>query len=346
MALEIITDVNYVDRSQWEEFVCNHPDGNIFQMPCMFDLYQLTKRRKPSPFFVFDGEELVGLLIAVQLKNVFPPLTFFTRRQIIFGGPLIKNNDSAILLALLDALFRKTARSVVFTEVRNYRLGLSLKPVYEEAGFYYKSYLSVSVDMNRKAGELWASLSPIRKESIEKLRLVNHVIKELTDGEEYQMAWKMLRKSFLAKGRFMPPYSLMKVLQSSKILTPHIRASVLYVNNSIKAAVWFLILGDRAQLWLDAHVLDEKEQWMFDGFLWKCMLKLKNDGIRHLELGSGGKPGQDIALRQYKKSYGGMIHESGRFFYVHNWFLWNLGRLLYYWYKNLRIFVFTNIIKR
>jgi len=340
MALKIVTDTTRVNRGLWETFVRDHPDGNIYQMPCMYELYCNTRRQNPVIFFAFEEEELVGLMIVVQLRNVFPPFTFFTRRQIMFGGPLIKNNDSVILLALVDALFKKTSGSVVYTEIRNYRLKLPLKPVYEEEGFHYEPYLTVVVDINRKQGELWASLSPERKRNIEKLREENSETRELVDEKEIKEAWNVLRASVLSTGRPMPAFSLMEAIMNSERLKPQVRIKGLFVKGILKASVWLLLFEGRAHIWMEGNTLVQKDRWIYDGFLWDIILELQKDGISSLEMGNGGKPGKDILLRQYKKSYGGMIRETGRFIYVHNWFLWNLGRLFYRWYKKWRIFYF------
>ncbi|MGQ1889279.1 hypothetical protein ACT29H_02435 [Thermophagus sp. OGC60D27] len=340
MAIKIVTDTARVDKGRWERFVGDHPDGNIYQMPYMYELYCYTKRQKPITFFAFEQDELVGLLIVVQLRNVFPPFTFFTRRQIIFGGPLIKDNDSGILLALVESLFAKTARSVVYTEIRNYRLKLPLKPVYEEAGFYYEPYLTVVVDIDQKEGKLWASLSPERRKNIENLKNDSFEIRELVDKKELKTAWKVLRSSFLSKGRPMPNFSLMQAIINSENLKPKLKAKGLFLNGSMKATVWLLLFDDRAHIWMEGNLLEESEQWIYDGFLWDIIRELQREGVGSLEMGSGGRPGKDFLLRQYKKSYGGMIRETGRFVYVHNWFLWNLGRLFYRWYKKVRIFYF------
>ena len=345
MALKITTDIGRVDTRAWEKFVYDHPDGNIFQMPCMYEIHQNTKHQKPLTFFAFDNDELVGVLMAVHFINTFPPMSFFTRRQIVFGGPLIKENDSGILLALWDALFHQTAKAVVYTEIRNYRLGLSLKPVYEEAGFYYESYLTVTIDMNRKSGELWASLSPDRKENIEKMGQVSHVVKELEDDKEFLDAWHILNGTILSKGRPLSHRSMMYAIRESKALMPYLRTRGLFINGKMKATIWLLLFDDKASVWMEGNMLDDSEQWLYDGFLWGIIQELQSEGIRFFEMGNGGKPGQDFYIRQYKKSYGGMVRETGRYIYVHNWFLWNLGRRFYKWYKKLTIFFFRKYFR-
>ena len=35
----VITNGNNIDKNKWSEFVYNHPHGNIFQTPEMYEVY-------------------------------------------------------------------------------------------------------------------------------------------------------------------------------------------------------------------------------------------------------------------------------------------------------------------
>ena len=36
-----------IDRQKWEDFVLNHPNGNIFQTPEMYEVYRRTQTGIP-----------------------------------------------------------------------------------------------------------------------------------------------------------------------------------------------------------------------------------------------------------------------------------------------------------
>lgn len=342
MALRVITDMEKVDRKVWADFVSNHPDGSIFQMPWMYELHQLTSFQRPVAFFALDSQRLVGVMIAVNFKNSVFPFSWFTRRQIVYGGPLVADNDRGILLALLETMVKDFGHKAVFSEIRNLRLGLSLKPTFEEAGFYYESYLSVVVDMNRKSGEMWESLSPERRNNIRLLEDVRYVIRDMRGISDMTKAWRIIQCAVGKKGRPVPHRSLFRFIDELKMLQPFVRIKGFELEGELKAVVVVMKFRHKAYFWIEGHCLNTTSEWMYDGFLWGVIQELEQDGIRYLDLGNGGRPGKDFLTRQYKKSYGGTIRETGRYIYVHNWQLWNLGRLFYRWYKRMRIFFYRN----
>ncbi|PWE00347.1 hypothetical protein [Marinilabilia rubra] len=342
MALKIISDPKRVDREKWEAFVLDHPDGSVFQLPGMFDVHEHAKYQRPAGWFAFEGDNLVGLMVSVNFWNAIFPMSLFTRRQVVFGGPLVAENDMGVLLALLEALVKETGRKAVFSEIRNLKLGLSLKPLYEEAGFYYESHLSVGIDMSRKSNDLWASLSPSRRDNIQKMGTTNHTIRNLHGSEDVYKIWDILRCYIGRKGRPIPDLSLFQSLDQSPLLNTHLRIKGMEINHELKAVILIMIIKNRSVIWFDGHCLSDKEFWKYDGFLWGVIQELQSEGIRYLDLGTGGRPGKDYFARQYKKSYGGMVKETGRYIYVHNWLLWGLGKVFYRWYKRIRRFIFRN----
>ncbi len=345
MALKIRINAELADRQEWEEFVNQHPEGNVFQMPWMYDVYRLTHKQKPFAFFAYDEKKLVGVLVGVYIWNSVFPLSWFTRRQIIVGGPLVLNNDIGIVMALVDALVHETGEKAVYTEVRNLRLGLSLKPSFQDAGFIYESYLGVGIDMNRKSGELWDSLSPDRKQNIKKMAEVDYYIKDLSDSKDVRDAWNIIRFSIGRCGRPGPQHSLIRSALKSPELESHLRIKGLMISNVLKAVILIITFKNGAYLWYSGNCLSSENKWMRDGLLWEVIQELQGQGIRHFNLGPAGRPGKDFFVRQYKKSYGGMIKETGRYIYVHNWFLWNLGNIFYRWYKKVKKLMFKNICR-
>ncbi len=342
MALKVISDSELVDRKGWVDFVNNHPDGSIFQMPWMYDLHKLSRFQKPVVYFAFDGSKMVGVMMAVNYRNAVFPLSWFTRRQIVFGGPLVADNDRGTLLALLDAMVKNRTQKPVYSEIRNLRLGLSLKPVFENAGFYYESYLSVVIDMNRKSGEIWESLSPERRTNIKRLENVLYTIRDMQGLKDMADVWKIIRCSVGRKGRPVPHKSMFRVIEELEMLKPYLKIKGFELKGQLKAVAVFLKYRKKAFVWMEGHCFDHASDWMYDGFLWGVMQELGSEGVRYINMGTGGRPGKDFFYRQYKKSYGGMIKETGRYIYVHNWFLWNLGKFFYTWYKRIRITFYRN----
>ncbi|MFW5754426.1 MAG: hypothetical protein ACOCV9_06450, partial [Marinilabiliaceae bacterium] len=267
MALKIITYDGSSDRREWEAFVTDHPDGSIFQMPRMYDVWKQTRNHQVVVLFAYYEGRLAGVVMAVIGWNGIFPFSQMSSRQIVTGGPLVIDNDKGIMLALLEALIDKGEEKVVFTSIHNLRMGLSLKPLFEETGFYYEPYLSVMLDIGRDRTEIWKSLSPERQGNIKRLIHADHSVKNLLEPGEIAGAWQIIRCSVGQKGRPLPHHSLFRAVRSSKEMARNFLFKGLIVDNKLKAVVLVLLYKNRAWLWYEGNCLKASRQWMYDGFL-------------------------------------------------------------------------------
>ncbi len=113
---DVISDFNRIDRNKWSEFVCNHPHGNIFQTPEMFDVYTKTKKYEPVFLAVVNNkDEISGTLLAVIQKEYSGVLGTFTARSIIHGGPLIKNDNPDVLDFVLKEYDKAIKKKAVYS---------------------------------------------------------------------------------------------------------------------------------------------------------------------------------------------------------------------------------------
>lgn len=341
MALKIVTYDGSSDRREWASFVTEHPDGSIFQMPCMYDAWRQSRNQKVIVHFAYDEGRLSGVVMAVLAWNGIFPFSRFSSRQVVTGGPLVADNDMGTMLALLEALIKYTDGKAVFTSIRNLRMGLSLKPVFEEGGFNYESHLRVVLDIGRDSSEIWKSLAPERQGNIKRLIHADHSVRNLSEPGEIAEAWRIVRCALGQKGRPLPHHSLFLGIRVSKEMAPHFAFKGLIVENRLKAVVLVLMYKNQAWFWYEGNCLKASRKWMYDGFLWKVITELQSAGYCYLDMGDGGRPGKDVFTRHYKKSYGGMVRETGRYSYIHNLFLWRIGKLFFRWYKKIRRIVFT-----
>lgn len=67
--MKIITDINELEYSDWRSFVFEHPEGNIFQTPEMYDLYDRTENHRPVLVAMLDSSgKMAGVLSGVVVS--------------------------------------------------------------------------------------------------------------------------------------------------------------------------------------------------------------------------------------------------------------------------------------
>ena len=116
-----ITDAKKIDKNKWSDFVYNHPNGNIFQTPEMYEVYQNTKNYEPVFLAVVNSnDEIAGTLLAVIQKEYSGVLGNFTARSIIHGGPLIKDYDPDVLDLILKEYDEIVKKKAIYSQFRNF----------------------------------------------------------------------------------------------------------------------------------------------------------------------------------------------------------------------------------
>ena len=116
--LETITQYELIDKQSWSNFVKSHPQGNVFQTPEMYQVYQHANNITPYIVAAIDNGQVVGILLAQWMSNGSKLAQWITSRSIISGGPLAKNNDPAIIDQLLKTYYKLLPVKTIYSEIR------------------------------------------------------------------------------------------------------------------------------------------------------------------------------------------------------------------------------------
>ena len=139
-----------IDKEEWGEFVYNHPHGNIFQTPEMYEVYQNTKNYEPVFLVVVNNAgEISGTLLAVIQKEYSGVLGNFTARSIIHGGPLVKDDDPDVLDFVLKEYNKIVKKKAIYSQFRNFWDWGNSKEIFGENGFEYEEHLNILIDLTK-----------------------------------------------------------------------------------------------------------------------------------------------------------------------------------------------------
>ena len=81
-----IAIVQDLPESTWRHYVENHPNGNIFQTPEMFQVFATAKGFEPKLWAAIQGERVLALLLPVEVSLAPSLLKTFTTRSVVYGG--------------------------------------------------------------------------------------------------------------------------------------------------------------------------------------------------------------------------------------------------------------------
>jgi len=328
--------VRELDREKWSEFVYDHPYGNIFQTPEMFEVYKNTKNYEPVFLAVENNnKEILAILLAVIQKEYSSFLGDFTARSIIFGSPILKTDNLDILDLILNEYNNIVRKKVIYSQFRNFWEQKNETAIFEKHDFVYEQHLNIIIDLNSDKDTLWENLSNSRRKGIRKAKGNNFVF-GVTDSQKiiptfYNLLSKTYKHSKLPHPKIDFFYAIHKELSPDKIkyftLSKDQKNIVVLVALIFKNCLYGFYMGTiRDNEYLKMRPVDL--------FFWEVLCWAKENGCTTYDWLGAGKPNKEYGVRKFKLQYGGKITELGRYEKVHKPFLMKMGKMgLKIWQK-------------
>jgi len=198
MNISILSSYNDIDKLAWSDFVLNHSEGNIFQTPELFDLYQITPNYEPFVFIaLLNNAVIVGVLLAIVHKEFRGLLGNLTSRSIVIGGPLVADNNAEVALALLTAYNSTIKSKAIYSQIRNVFDVSHLKSVFQQLNYVYEDHLDIHVDLTKSEEELWKDVHTKRRNEVRKSEKENVLVKEVSSAEDRNTVYRIGIKEIL-----------------------------------------------------------------------------------------------------------------------------------------------------
>ena len=335
MTYKIQHNINF---TQWSLFLDSNPQFNIFQTPEMYQVYNRTKNYEPIFLSVVnDAEEILGILLAVIQKEHSGLLGDFSARSIIWGGPLIKDNNPEVLDYLLKEYNKIIKRKAIYSQFRNlWNWTDDEKLIFQKNGFQYEAHLDILIDLKKSEDELWSNLKSQARNKIRKATKEGLTFARLSTKEEVKIVYDILEKVYNNAKLPIPALSLFlnafDVLFESSMIAFF---AAKYQNVVIGARIEFIFKG-KVYDWYAGSNFEYYKYNPNDYLPWKILQWAKDNGYNTFDFGGAGKPNEKYGVRDYKLKFGGELVEFGRFEKVHKPLLMKLGQLGMSIYKLLK----------
>jgi len=337
MKYKIINDYQCVDRNSWSQFVRNHPKGNIFQTPEMYELYVRTKNYEPILVSVIDNKnnEIYGILLAVIQKEHTGFIGKFSSRSIIWGGPLIKNNNRELLEMILREYKKIVSDKSIYSQIRNLYKWNNDDSVFISNGFNYVDHYDIHIDLTKSEDELFMSMSQTRRRNIRKAikRGINISEIDLNNDDMFKETYSIIRRLYKSIGLPLPNSEFFKnsvqVLSKCKYLV----GIGAFLKNELIGVRLVLCFNGLIYDWYAGAKDNFIEYRPNDVLPWAVMKWGMDNGYRTFDFGGAGKPGIPYGVRDYKLKFGGNLLNFGRFEYIHNNPLYKVGKLALKFYR-------------
>jgi len=326
-----------IDELLWNQFVIDHPMGNIYQTPAMYLLYLATAGYKPGVIIIEDAQNIKGVMVyniihEKGLKNIF------TTRSIITGGPIVENNDPDLVQYILTEYKRKTDQlNIIYTQFRNQWNTSGWINQFKKYDYHYTDHLNIIIDLTKNEEQLIAEMQKKRYKNIKRAKNKNILIDSTTDKKDITAIIQLIKHTYKRINLPCPPETLF--LNAREKLNEQVIFFAGRYNDEIIAARVYLLYKGTVYDWYAASNLNFSHLHANDLLPWEFMLWAKKNNFKNYDFVGAGNPNQPYGVRNYKMRFGGKLENFGRYQCIHKPVLYRIGKIGIHLIKKLKLSV-------
>lgn len=323
--MEISANEHQIDQKNWNDFITQHPHGNFFQSPQFFHFLHELPGVKPSIISAWYAQQLVGLLLAFRQKENNGVKGFFSRRTIVYGGPLVTGWYGDTVVQLLLKHLHKEQKSI-YTEFRNLFDLSKYRAIFEKLGYTYNQHLNYIVSIPDEAEATLQLLNSSKRRQVRKSLKNGAEITKPNGIEEVWGFYEILKQLYRQKiKKPLPNWEFFKNFHKNKNLGVYL---LVKYNKKVIGGIMCPVLNNTLYEW---YICGEDNQYknIYPSVLatYAPIAYAAKNGLQYFDFMGAGKPGQDYGVREFKSKFGGEEVENGRFIRVNNKFLFSIGKV-------------------
>lgn len=319
MNYRVLSDINLIDRKKWSEFTAEHPLGNAFQTPEMFDVYVSERNYEPVVVICESKEgEYCGVLLSVIQREYKGFIGKLSSRSIIWGAPLIHNNDEEILKLVLNEYDRIVCKKAVYTQVRNLWDTDNLRCVFEKMQYIFEDHLNILIDLNKSEDVLWSEIYSRRRSQINKSERQGVSIKIFNDEKYIEESYNILLDVYRRAKLPLPSIGYFKAAEKYLGEKGYLKFFGAFYGEKLIGVMYLLCYNCITYEWYIGSYNDYMKKHPNDLIIWEIFKWGQKNKFKIFDFGGAGKPDKEYGVREYKKKFGGSIVNLGRYQKVHN----------------------------
>jgi len=313
--------VHSLPKLIWRRYVDQHPGGNIFHTPEMYDVFSRGGSYQPRLWAVVDGQyNPLVLLLPVILTLKGGVFRYFTSRAVVYGSVLFNPNSEGVkeLRNLLVQYTKENHSRLLFTELRNMADLSDVQNILNRQKFVYEDHLNYLVDLDLSPDAVFKNIGQRTRKNIRRgLNKGKVVIKQVTERNEIVRCYCLLKQTYQA---VQVPLADISLFESAfDILYPKgmIRFSLALLGDKVAATSIDLIYKDVIYGWYGGTDRKFANYVPNEILTWSILKWGAENGFRVYDFGGAGKPEEAYGVREFKAKFGGRLVNYGRNTYVH-----------------------------
>lgn len=319
----MIEITNSFDNNHWDDFVHNHPHGNIFQTSEMAEAYKQTKNYDPISLAAVDSDtgDMLAVLQAVVIREMGGFIGTLSTRSVIQGGPLFVEGKEGLeatakLIEHYDKVMQKKA---IYTQIRNMWDTRDIQDILEQHGYSCVEHFNALIDLNKPIEGLWNQIKRDKKRGIKKAEKLGITMEICDLKSDVEYFYKLVKGTYERAKIPLADISLFK--STFDVLVPAKKALFLFAkdeSDNIIATQVALMDKNTIYAWYTGSVRESLKDHPGDCLIWYLLKYGVENGCKTFDFGGGGGPNKNKHLREYKSRFGTEFQSYGRYEKIHS----------------------------
>jgi len=305
----------------WRDFVDQHPQGNIFQTPEMFQVFSRTKGYRPELWVALGEKSSVqALFMPVQVTLNDGLLRRLTTRSIAYGSILCAPDvdGKEALAALLHSYKKKGGREGLFTELRHLSDLTAYQSVFTQCGFEYQEQLDYLIDLDCSIEVIFNRIGArTRKHIRREMKRGQIVVEEIQHSSQIKNFYQMIKKSYLEAHVPIADISLFEA--AFDVLHPRnmVKFFLVRMGDSVIASSVELVYKDVIYGWYGGVDRAYSNFTPSELLTWHILKWGAENGYHTYDFGGAVTPNLKFGVRYFNSKFGGQLVCYGRNTCVH-----------------------------
>ena len=306
------------DFNELDSFAASLDRSSVFQTGKMARVYSQSSDTRPLALAARGASgEIIASLAGVAFSHFLDHpsiLAPFTEHFAIRGSPLSETSAEATeaVRALLQELQREFGSRGLYLRCYPDWLAPSLTG-FETCGYLREDWLNIAVDLKGSEKQILSSMSKHRRKGIGLGERAGLGIMEVSTTAQLDLLYALLAN---AHRILRIPFQKRPLFEAVLREMVSERAGLMLLathGNELLAGRVVLLYRGVAYDWYAGSTRHGKEFHADEWLTWKSMLLAKQRGAIEFDFGGAGKPSEDYGPREFKRRFGGVLTNVGRY---------------------------------
>jgi lipid II:glycine glycyltransferase (peptidoglycan interpeptide bridge formation enzyme) len=311
-----------VNLEQWRNLLLRSPNASPFQSPEYYKLFSESKGFGAEVFAVENNGALTALVV-VSIQKESGIKAQFSKRGIIYGGPLL--SDASSTEFLLQAVRKYFKNKLIYLETRNFSDYAPYQSVIESLGWKYEPWLNYHL-LCDEAQSVQRRMSSSRWRQIKQAVKNGSQWKESKSLDEVRDFYSILEALYKEKiKKPLLPFSFFKDLLERDLA----KYLLVYVEDKVVGGIVCPILDQQKIFEFYVCGLDAEYRNHYPSVMatYAAMEYALQNGIALFDFMGAGSPDEAYGVREFKSRFGGEEVEHGRFIFILNPTMYSIGKI-------------------